>query len=389
MDYIDYIRTWLSGIDDEISFWENEVFNEQGQFHNKIITRYIKDRKFKLEDDLEDYDECSFLDVGAGPFSRCGFESEKVKINAIAVDPLADVYRRLMEKYNLTNGIQLRTGLVEFLDELFDEETFDIVHMSNSLDHSFDPILGIYQLLYVCKIGGKVILRHHENEAENEEYEGFHQWNLSVHNQENSFMVWRENIRHNVNKLFAEYADITIYPDQKENESNWFYNKVVLTKKKTIEVPKNEYFKIFSKVIYSHFLNYSYDREQEALLYGRKNNFAKLVKDKIALLRNKAIILTNKTPYKKIDIYGVGGIGRDLYILLTEIGITVDKIIDKQDKHIGLLPIVTMANYVFEKEKDLIVITLDKDYEIIKRQLINKGVNEKKIIKVDQFLESF
>lgn len=389
MDYIDYIRAWLSGIDDEISFWENEVFNEQGQFHNKIITRYIKDRKFKLEDDLEDYDECSFLDVGAGPFSRCGFESEKVKINAIAVDPLADVYRRLMEKYNLTNGIQLRTGLVEFLDELFDEETFDIVHMSNSLDHSFDPILGIYQLLYVCKIGGKVILRHHENEAENEEYEGFHQWNLSVHNQENSFMVWRENIRHNVNKLFAEYADITIYPDQKENESNWFYNKVVLTKKKTIEVPKNEYFKIFSKVIYSHFLNYSYDREQEALLYGRKNNFAKLAKDKIALLRNKAINLTNKTPYKKIDIYGVGGIGRDLYILLTEIGIIVDKIIDKQDKHIGLLPIVTMANYVFEKEKDLIVITLDKDYEIIKRQLINKGVNEEKIIKVDQFLENF
>lgn len=46
--------------------------------------------------------------------------------------------------------------------------SFDVVHMSNALDHCFDPIFGLMQLISVCKIGGKVILRHNENEALNE-----------------------------------------------------------------------------------------------------------------------------------------------------------------------------------------------------------------------------
>lgn len=119
---------------------------------------------------------------------------------------------------------------MELLDNKYGQNSFDMVHMSNSLDHCFDALNGIYQLIYICKIGGKIILRHTENEAERSEYEGFHQWNLSVHNEENSFIIWRGKRRIDIAKELGEYVDIYIYPDQKEGE--WQFNKVVMIKKK-------------------------------------------------------------------------------------------------------------------------------------------------------------
>lgn len=77
-----------------------------------------------------------------------------------------------------------------FLDNLFEEKMFDFVHMSNSLDHSFDAIAGTDELLYICIIGGKIVLRHHANEIEN--YDGLHQWNLSVLNEEKFFLTKRK-----------------------------------------------------------------------------------------------------------------------------------------------------------------------------------------------------
>ena len=86
--------------------------------------------------------EIQFIDVGSGPFSRCGIATEKVKLEGIAVDPLADIYTILKKKNGLENGIDLRIGFVELLDKQFEKNIFDLVHMSNALDHSFDPVFG-------------------------------------------------------------------------------------------------------------------------------------------------------------------------------------------------------------------------------------------------------
>lgn len=69
----------------------------------------------------------------------------------VAIDPLAEVYKLLKEKNNLDNDVLLQTGFVEALDSQYPENSFDMVHMSNSLDHSFDVIMGIYQLCIFVK----------------------------------------------------------------------------------------------------------------------------------------------------------------------------------------------------------------------------------------------
>lgn len=119
---------------------------------------------FVLEEDLES-DKTKFLDVASGSVSRCGCKTAKTDLYFTAVDPFAKIYGKIKEKYGIRTKIVPETAMVENLSSKFGENTFDIIHMSNALDRSFDPVLGIWQILYVCKINGKIILRYHQNEA--------------------------------------------------------------------------------------------------------------------------------------------------------------------------------------------------------------------------------
>lgn len=233
---------WLNGIYNEIFFWKNYMETKGGRFKKDFESTVEKNKRFILEDDLSFWegrkDKINFIDVGSGPFSRCGFVTEKVKIDCLSVDPLADIYTILKKENHLENGINLEFGFVELLDKKFSTNTFDFVHMSNALDHSFNPVLGIAQLLYICKIGGKVILRHKENEGESEQYDGFHQWNLSTNNGygRDSFIVWNPDEKYNIYDLFGDYADIICKEDLLEPQ----FQRVEMVKKKDILIPQNE-----------------------------------------------------------------------------------------------------------------------------------------------------
>lgn len=233
-DYKNYLNKWLTGIEEELNFW-NDYMDTQGDIYQEDYQDTIREnKKFVLNDDIDDIyqgKEFKFIDVGSGPFSRCGKITEKVNMNFTAADPLAEAYNIMKKNKQIDNGVEIDTAFVELLGKKYGKNIFDMVHMSNSLDHCFDALCGIYQLIYICKIGGKIILRHAENEAERSEYEGFHQWNLSVHNKENSFIIWREKQRIDLIKELGNYVDFYIYPDQKEG--GWKYNKVVMIKKKT------------------------------------------------------------------------------------------------------------------------------------------------------------
>ena len=92
MNYKEYLIKWSSGIQDELVFWNNFIANEGGQFFWGFEKTTSSNRRFELDEDIpaELYGkELKFIDVGAGPFSRCGKVTEKVRLNAISVDPLA------------------------------------------------------------------------------------------------------------------------------------------------------------------------------------------------------------------------------------------------------------------------------------------------------------
>lgn len=259
---------WLNGIIDEINFWDT-LFSTKGALCGaseeswKEIISY--ERKFSLEIDLENLNT-KFLDVGSGPYSSCGSLTNKTNLEFYAVDPLASIYKKIKEKHNIKTKVIPETAMVENLSAKFQENTFDIVHMSNSLDHSFDPMLGIWQMLWVTKIGGKVILRHHQNEAENENYIGFYQWNLSI--EDGRFIIWRGNKRIDVEKEINQYAEIIAI----EKEAG---NKVVIRKIHPSSFHSNQNFSILLEKFLDKICDFNFN------IYLKKNKKKKSFIQKI------------------------------------------------------------------------------------------------------------
>ncbi len=239
MDYSQYLKKWKEGIRHEADFWD-ELFATKGVCGgNPDVFQYRLNSNcpFQLLEDLE-FENSKIIDVGSGPYSRLGFVVNNKKLDITLVDPLAVIYRELGQKYNLKFPIVVKTGMVELLHILYDENSFDLVHMSNSLDHCFDPIRGIIELIFICKVGGKVILRHTKDVAELEKYKGFHQWNLNIENGE--FVIWRPNQEKIiVSEIIKEFAEIEYAKECRESlfGDEWIYNKVVIRKSTKFEIP--------------------------------------------------------------------------------------------------------------------------------------------------------
>jgi SAM-dependent methyltransferase len=205
--YKKYLTIWLNGISSELDFWKHYIETKGSEWKTNWEDLISNDRPFVLEKYLNS-DTTRFLDVGSGPFSSCGLKTAKTQLDFYAADPLAYIYKALKTKNGILTGITPDFAMVERLAQKYGINSFDIVHMRNSLDHSFNPLIGIIQMLSICKIGGKIILQHKENEAENENYIGFHQWNLCMESSE--FVIWRPGIKYNVTKILKNYADILI-----------------------------------------------------------------------------------------------------------------------------------------------------------------------------------
>ena len=120
------------------------------------------------------------LDVGSGPLTVLGKRMDGVKLNIICADPLGYRYANLIQKYfgRAPVDFVLHTLEMEKLASHFTTYRFDLVHAQNCVDHSYDPVMAVCQMIMVCKPGGAVFLKHERNEAENEGYNGLHQWNF-------------------------------------------------------------------------------------------------------------------------------------------------------------------------------------------------------------------
>lgn len=118
------------------------------------------------------------LDVGAGPISKVGKIVDGGSIDLIPVDPLADDYQQLLEKNDLQSPVLTRKGYGERLAEQFPENTFDLIHARNSVDHCLDPVVVILDCVRVLKPGCHFYLNHYRNEGIAAGYYGLHQWNF-------------------------------------------------------------------------------------------------------------------------------------------------------------------------------------------------------------------
>jgi SAM-dependent methyltransferase len=203
---------WEAGKSYEVYWWR--WFLERNIRHQ---TDEYK-RRFDPDQPLQDWitenlsalqgSTVSILDVGAGPATNLGKRWNGGMVQITAVDPLAEDNNHLLDDLGITPPVRTQQGEVEHLTEQFPLNHFDLVNMENALDHSYDPLTGIQQMLEVVKPGGSVVLKHYVNEGEQGQYTGFHQWNFCADN--GHFVMWNPQTRVSINDAIGDIADITI-----------------------------------------------------------------------------------------------------------------------------------------------------------------------------------
>jgi hypothetical protein len=200
---------WLEGIPSEVKFWSEWLRTKGLQWPDEYARRLAPSPKFTLVEFIssDTEREIKVLDVGSGPISPIGIESPEHKISLMACDPLAWQYSRLFDNYDIEPYVRPIFAYAESLTDVFDSESFDIVHMSNALDHSFSPYDCILNMLEVVRVGGKIILRHTENEAIHENYQGFHQWNITE--KEGDLILFNNEKKINASLLLREFSEVS------------------------------------------------------------------------------------------------------------------------------------------------------------------------------------
>jgi len=166
----------MEGIAHELSFWK--VFVTTDTFIKGWVDSTSKTPD--LHDDIHDYflnlkdsSNLKVLDIGSGAVSILNGTFNPHQITS--VDPLGALYEIVFDysMYGIQPPISQGGELIDFTKE------FDIVHASNSIDHSQNPYLAFQKMIRACKPNGLIVLQTFENEATFENNQGLHQYDLS------------------------------------------------------------------------------------------------------------------------------------------------------------------------------------------------------------------
>ncbi len=200
---------WRTQLPKEVSFWKLWI---ESRGNDSERFRHALDPAQPLQSALAGLldgttgEDVRILDVGAGPISFVGKTYGGRPISLVPVDPLADEYKRLLDDAGVAPPFPTQLGSAEELSTQFPEGSFDLVHASNSIDHAFDPVLAIAEMVKMVRPGGYVWLSHFRNEGHQNGYYGLHQWNFDV--EDGEFVVWNPVQRKSVTAALAGSAEI-------------------------------------------------------------------------------------------------------------------------------------------------------------------------------------
>jgi SAM-dependent methyltransferase len=177
------IESWSAGIAFELEFWADIARTRGGRWPDDFASRMNPATPvvpwIEAMARAEGRADWRVLDVGAGPVTVLGHRSPPdLRIEIVATDPLAAPMPASSPGWTSRGPTRPSSPPAEELSAFFPAAAFDLVHCRNALDHSFDPLRGIVEMLRVVRVGGRIVLSHMANEAEREGYSGFHQHNF-------------------------------------------------------------------------------------------------------------------------------------------------------------------------------------------------------------------
>ncbi len=202
---------WSGRLEDEVGFWRDWLV-QKGEPHFPDGFRFRTDPGSPLQPliteilDTPPGSTARILDVGSGPLTWLGKVWEGRSVEITATDALSDDYNSLFTEVGLIPLVRPIKVNAERLTEVVPPGHFDLATSRNALDHSYDPLEAIRQMVKSVKPGGKVLLMHVLNEAENQGYHGLHQWNFCAHN--GKFLIWNMRGHINVGRRLADSAEV-------------------------------------------------------------------------------------------------------------------------------------------------------------------------------------
>ena len=161
---------WEKGKERNLRFWKGKLpakaksFNFSFPLH-EYFGPMIGDKK-----------KVSIVDIGSGVSSTTGSTWKGVEVDLHPCDIWADEYAKFYDLHKIKQHIEIEKQNMEALT--YKDESFDIVHCANALDHCVDPFLALREMYRVCKPRGWIYLRHTPNEGERHRYGMQHQWNI-------------------------------------------------------------------------------------------------------------------------------------------------------------------------------------------------------------------
>jgi SAM-dependent methyltransferase len=220
------------GVSHELEFWRR-WFETRGYLWPDDYRRRL-DVDAPLEEPLivdrlpqVDADPVAILDVGAGPLTCLGKRYPGRSLAIVPVDALADEYDRLLAEFGVEPPVRTELCPGEELLDRFRPDTFDLAYARNSLDHSYDPVTILRNMLAVVKPGGFVVTRHVRTEGEHQSYSGLHQWNFDL--EDGRCVLWGKATKHDVAEAVGDSASVEAFSDD-DGGDDWVV--CVLTKTK-------------------------------------------------------------------------------------------------------------------------------------------------------------
>lgn len=199
---------WKRGLPSEIVFWEEYLATRGKSCNAEEEFAFRTSPDSTLQPWLLRWIErpmgsaLRVLDVGAGPLTWVGKTCSSHTIQIEAIDPLADVYDRMIGRHGITPPVRTKRGDGEDIVGRFGREVFDMTFARNCLDHAYDAIKAVTGIVEVTRPGGIVCLWHKEDEAELMRYQGLHQWNFRSEN--GDLLLWKAGKQLNVNRTFSK-----------------------------------------------------------------------------------------------------------------------------------------------------------------------------------------
>ena len=163
----------IQGTQQELDFWKGFIKTE------RFLNGWVAKRKTPELNEfvahfIQQHDHGKILDCGSGVVSILNGLCDDAEL--VATDLLAEQYAKIFnyQYHEIDPPLPYSAETLPYLN------AFDIVHMSNALDHTQRPYDAYTKMIDACKPGGFVIIQGFENEADYERWQGMHQWNISL-----------------------------------------------------------------------------------------------------------------------------------------------------------------------------------------------------------------